>query len=277
MTKKSFYLAISFITVFAVAVLVFIFVPKGNGTVEADLAKGVSISESDVLASSNLAKDFLLQAGEFGVRVDEINSDNVSTVMASLLSGETDFQVTREDVYKYVHSSFVDNTGSFKSNSESVAKGDVIDRNFVANFSVRELDVEETNVAKRVLVDNNKSRLTVNIGFTGKSNVSYLYDKALLDKELTKGQTEGAPSESHGEDSHIWNLLEQEVEFNGTLTLSKDETVKGSSWKVNSIVFDKGEFLFPFWNPGVAGEYPDFVRSNGVIVNEIVFPNEMPI
>lgn len=265
MTKKQFIIAISLVSALvigAVAVFFFVF----NRPVETDnVVSTVDLSTEELTEIEVLAGTFLQEGSNFGVNLDTLSAETASQRMQDIANdnGGTSW-IKREDVAASLATQHIDLSGGFKFLPDSISNADWTDGTNVSSFRSLAMDLSTDPRANYVYTNRDEPVLIAKVSFKGTSQLSHFSQSA----EISSGEG----SEDHDAESTPWDISEQSIPVEGTISLSRDK--EGDPWRIRDLKFSEGEFAFAFWAPEpFTTSYPG-IELGGTVVRSIDFPNE---
>ena len=264
MTKKQFIVAISMVlalVIGAVAVFLIFFnrPPEENNVVGTQELTASELTDIEITSST-----FLQEASNFGVNMDTLTEDTVSQRMQDIANdnGGTSW-VKRSEVAGRLAAEYIDLSGGFPFDLDRISNADYTDGNQVASFRSGSMAIDADSTGSLVYTDRDEPTVLAKVEFSGTSTLSHFAQSP---------SAGGDELENHDVESTPWDISEQTVPVEGTLTLSYDEG--SESWRVRAIDFTEGEFAFPFWAPEpFTTSYPG-IELGGTVVRSVDFPSE---
>lgn len=264
MTRKQFIVAISLVmalVIGGIAVFLIFFnrPPAENNVVGTQELTGNEIADIEIISST-----FLQEAANFGVNMDTLTDDTVSQRMEDIANDNGGTSWTkREAVAGNLANEYIDLSGGFPYDPDRIANADYTDGNSVASFRSGSMAIDTDKTGSYVYTSRDEPTLLAKVSFKGTSTLAHFAQSP---------SAEGDQLENHDVASTPWDISEQTVPVEGTLTLSRDEG--SDSWRVRDIDFAEGEFAFPFWAPEpFTTSYPG-IELGGTVVRSIDFPSE---
>ena len=265
MTKKQFIIAISLVSALVIGAVAAFLIIFNRPAESENVVSTVDLSAEELTQVEILAGTFLQEGANFGINLDTMSSETASQRMQDIANdnGGTSW-VKRGEVAGSLATQYIDLSGGFSFLPNQIANADYTDGTNVASFKSLAMDIESDPTASYVYTNRDQPVLLAKVGFTGTSQLSHFAQSAVA--------SGGEGTENHDAESTPWDIKEQTVKLEGTLTLSRDE--EGGPWKIRNIEFREGEFAFPFWTPEpYTTSYPG-IELGGTVVRSIDFPNE---
>lgn len=264
MTKKQFIAAIAVVSAFVVAIAVVLLLvfgqqPEENNVVGTEELTGDQVRDIEILSST-----FLQESGNFGINMDTLTDSTVSQRMQDIANDNGGTSRTkRGEVASRVVNEYVDLSGGFPFDLTRIANADYTDGTNVASFRAGPMALTANTTADYVFTNRDEPALVAKVTFKGTSTLSH----------FSQSQSALDPSklENHDVASTPWDISEQTVMVEGTLSLVKDDSPAG--WKIRGISFSSGEFALPFWSPDqYTTSYPN-TELGGTVVRTVNFPS----
>ncbi len=264
MTKRQFIAAMAVASAFVAAIAVALFLFFGQQPEENNVVGTEELNAQDIRDLEILSSTFLQEAGTFGINMDTLTDATVSQRMQDIANdnGGTSW-IKRGEVASRVTNEYVDLSGGFPFDLSRISNADYTDGNRVASFRAGPMDLTVNSTADYVFTNRDEPALVAKVGFKGTSTLAHFsQSQAALDPSKL---------ENHDVESTPWDISEQTVLVDGTLSLVKDDSPAG--WKVRGISFSSGEFALPFWSPDqYTTSYPN-TELGGTVVRTVNFPS----
>jgi len=263
MTKKQFIVAISLVLALVIGAGAVFFILSGRAPAEDNSVGTEELSSSEIAAIEITSTTFLQEASNFGVNMDTLTEETVSQRMQDIAddNGGTSW-IKRSEVAGRLVSEYIDLSNDFPFDPDRIANADYTDGSNVASFRGSSMAVDTEGTANYVYTDRDEPTLIAKVNFDGTSTLSHFAQSP---------SAGGDELENHDVEFTPWDISEQTVRVDGTMTLSRDQD--GENWRVRSIDFSEGEFAFPFWAPEpFTTSYPG-TELGGTVVRSIEFPS----
>lgn len=263
MTRKQFIVAISLVLVLVAGAIAAFLVftagpPEENSVVGTEDLTASELADIEIISST-----FLQEASNFGVNMDTLTEETVSQRMQDIAddNGGTSW-VKREAVAARLANEYIDLSGGFSFEPDSIANADYVDGNSVANFRAGSMDLSADSTADYVYTSRDEPTLIATVEFSGTSTLSHFSQSP---------SAQGDELENHDVDSTPWDISEQTVPLEGTLSLSRDQG--SDDWRIRELRLTEGEFALPFWAPEeFTTSYPG-TTLGGTVVRSVDFPS----
>lgn len=264
MNRNQFIAAISVVSALAIGAVAVFFIFFNRPASEDNVVGTEELSSEEIASIEILSTTFLQEASNFGINMDTLTSETVSQRMQDISNDNGGTSWTkRSQVASKLVSEYIDLSGGFPFDFDRITNADWTDGNLVASFKSGTMSVDTDKTASYVYTSRDEPVLLAKVKFNGTSTLAHFTQSA--------DAVSGGGQENHDAESTPWDILEQTIPVEGSLTLSRDSA--GDDWRIRGISFQEGEVAFPFWGPeAYTTSYPG-VELGGTVVRTVDFPN----
>lgn len=261
------------IPVLIVAVFLVLFFVVFNGNDDSNtvdplnsVESNIEITEAEQLEAEGLAESFVKEAGNFGVKKDQVNAENIDE-MATLLGTDpnsaSNYFTPRSLVYEGLDQYIYNNSPLYYPESVYSQWDNSFETSTNASFTVEEVEANAATAGTYITIDDrNMKSFSVNVRFNSKETM-FIEQGSEIGAERSYSVMEKEFSNNTATFVFVYEEHEGEDEAEHA------EHSSGSDWKLYSIKDLKNEFLLASWDDPSMEDFSDTQFSfveNGKIV-----------